>query len=127
MDTPERHRKGQPDRRTQLNIHTYLLTVGQPISEALQASIRAKAAWFRWECPCGAKGNPIGIDKRGKPFARCPACFRIIFWADPAKFLSREPFCRHWEVTPKPTRSKSGRRRSWCPVCRITTFEPAQT
>jgi hypothetical protein len=83
-----------------------------------------KARWFRFDCPCGAKGNPAQIDKHGKPYARCPSCWKTIFWADVQKFLSPEPFCRHTNVEVKATRSKAGVKTSWCPTCRIRTFYP---
>ncbi len=86
--------------------------------------VEAKARWFRWECTCGAKGNRIGIDKHGRPYASCPRCYTRIFWGDPNKFLSTEPFCRHWEVRPVPTKKK-GRETRYCPACRIRVFQPA--
>ncbi len=85
-------------------------------------ALLAKARRFLWQCSCGAKNQKIRLDKRGRPFAHCAACGRIIFWLDPEKFLTAEPFCRHGPPV-KPTKAK-GIQTSWCGLCQIRVFEP---
>jgi len=92
----------------------------QPVNATALAD---KAQRYRWQCSCGATKQRIKVDRNGRPFARCAACYRIIFWRDPEKFLSADPFCRHAPV-PVPTK-KPRIQTSWCGQCQIRIFEPA--
>ncbi len=85
-------------------------------------ALLAKSRTFRWDCPCGARKQPIRLDRSGKPYALCESCFRRVFWKNSEKFLSAEPFCRH-EPSLTPTKTK-GRGTSWCRVCLIRVFAP---
>src|SRR5574337_965172 len=91
------------------------------LAPGLKERVEHRAGTFRFECPCGSVGNPIRLDKKGRPYAHCKTCFRIIFWARPERFLEPTPFCRH-NPPLKPTKSKK-RLTSFCPPCGIRVFE----
>jgi DNA-directed RNA polymerase subunit RPC12/RpoP len=93
----------------------------------LKERVEYRAKTFRWKCGCGSVGNPIRLDKNGRPYAHCKNCFRILFWAKPEKFLDpATPFCRCHPAPPlKPTKSKK-RLTSWCPACGIRVFVGVQ-